>query len=271
METLPRENIYGHTKKLRFILEHLDQFQSLHGRSISLLDFGCGNGTAVSQFLIRDGVSYYGVDCHEPSLTYARNYFQGENAMFLDRVPEDILFDVIVYADVLEHLENPVAVLREHARLLKEDGMIIGSIPNGFGPFENEKRCDRWFGVSAGIRFAAALKAKWTRPEGRNRETIPYNSDSTHIQHFSRKEVCSVLSQVGFEMECFCNGSFLGGPLSERILQGAWVVRLNSRIGDWLPHWAVSTWYFTAKRKLAAFTETIHVRDLRRLTQPQKV
>jgi len=39
-------------------------------------------------------------------------------------------FDYIMFADVLEHLQNPADVLRRIKPFLKEDGYIITSIPN---------------------------------------------------------------------------------------------------------------------------------------------
>jgi 2-polyprenyl-3-methyl-5-hydroxy-6-metoxy-1,4-benzoquinol methylase len=249
MINLPKENIYGHSKKLKFILQSLNGYMNLHGKPISVLDFGCGNGTAVSQFLIQEGVGYYGVDCHEASLSYARKHYQQKNATFLDHIPEGILFDVIVYADILEHLENPLATLQEHSNMLKEGGMITGSVPNGMGPFEKEKRIDQLLAFSAGIRLAGDIKKRLIRRGPFRKEIIPYNSDSGHVQFFSRKSLFSMLQQSGFEIECFGKGAFLGGPVSERVLRGAWMKRANSKIGDLLPYWAVSTWYFTARKK----------------------
>lgn len=248
MINLPKENIYGHSKKLKFILQSLDDYMNLHGKPISVLDFGCGNGTAVSQFLIQEGVGYYGVDCHQASLSYARKHYQQKNATFLDHIPEGILFDVIVYADILEHLENPLATLQEHSNMLKEGGMITGSVPNGMGPFEKEKRIDQLLAFSAGIRLAGDIKKRLIRRRPFRKEIIPYNSDSGHVQFFSKKSLFSMLQQSGFKIECFWKGAFLGGPVSERVLRGEWMKRANSRIGDFLPYWAVSTWYFTARK-----------------------
>jgi len=221
----------------------------LHGKPISVLDFGCGNGTGVSQFLIQKEVRYYGVDCHEPSLSYARAHFQCENATFLDHLPEGVLFDVIVYADILEHLEDPLAVLQDHSRMLKEGAMIIGSVPNGRGPFEVEKRIDKLLALSAGIRLAAKLKGNLTSHGLLYKATVPYNFNSGHCQFFNRRSLVATLHGAGFGIEQFRKGAFLGGPLSERILRMAWVRRANSIIGDWLPFWAVSTWYFKARKR----------------------
>ena len=39
-------------------------------------------------------------------------------------------FDIIVFADILEHLKEPLEVLKRYKKYLKDDGYIIISIPN---------------------------------------------------------------------------------------------------------------------------------------------
>lgn len=257
-QDLPVENIYGHTKKLRFLLKHLDIYKKLHDTPVRLLDFGCGNGTAVSRFLIQDGVKYYGVDIHKPSLEYAGEHFGGENAVFLEHVPEGVRFDVVVYMDVLEHLDDPAAFLRQHHGLMKDDGILIGGVPNGFGPFENEKRIDRWFGISKKLWWAVGMAGKVRRKLTGHRPSpsvpgggeIPYHAECIHVQFFTKKSLFSLLREAGFRVECFTNGAFLGAPaITAFFLRGERVARLNARLADFLPHWAVSTWYFVAKRQ----------------------
>jgi SAM-dependent methyltransferase len=41
------------------------------------------------------------------------------------------LFDVLVFADVLEHLEDPAAVLRAAREVAAPDATLIASVPNG--------------------------------------------------------------------------------------------------------------------------------------------
>src|SRR5262249_8661342 len=134
-DDFPPENIYGHTKKLRFIRRHLAESRRAAGRPLAVLDFGCGNGSAVSRFLLGDDVDYTGVDFHRPSLAHAREHFGSPRARFCDAVPRGAAFDVIVYADVLEHLDDPLSLLRAHVRQLNDGGLVIGSVPNGYGPF----------------------------------------------------------------------------------------------------------------------------------------
>lgn len=40
------------------------------------------------------------------------------------------LYDCIIYADILEHLPDPLAVLRRHVKSLKPNGIVYISIPN---------------------------------------------------------------------------------------------------------------------------------------------
>ena len=249
MNELPKENIYGHSKKLKYILEQVNNYSIQFGDPITLLDFGCGNGTAVSQFLIRGGISFYGVDIHEPSLEYARKHFAADHAFFSDHIPTGIQFDIIVYADVLEHLPDPTALLRQHHTLLKEHGIIVGAVPNGFGPFEMEKRIDKYLRFSAALRLIVKAKKALFGSQPDGEISAPYNDDSGHMQFFLKKNFVRMLQQTGFAVAEFKKGAFLGAPLSEFLcLRSEIIANLNSKIADYLPYWAVSTWYFTATK-----------------------
>ncbi len=246
---LPEENIYGHTKKLKFIREQIDTYKKAKQRVITVLDFGCGNGSAVSQYLLRHDILYYGVDTHMLSLEYARSHYQEPNAYFLDHVPDGILFDIIVYSDVLEHLADPVTLLQKHYNALKDDGIIIGIVPNGIGPFETEKRLHTWFSFLKRLHFTSKSKRKILDVCDKTSDSIPYNADSGHVQFFTKKSLNSTLHMAGFHIHLFKKGAFLGAPFSERfILRSKSIIRINTKIADFLPFWAVSTWYFVASK-----------------------
>jgi SAM-dependent methyltransferase len=245
---LPQENIYGHTKKLKYIIHTINEQIRAKGKSITVLDYGCGNAEAVSQYIISDELMYYGVDVHEASLSYARKHFEKENTVFLSHVPESVQFDVIVYADVLEHLDNPVSVLQHHYRLLKEDGIIIGAVPNKYGAFEMEQKIDKWLKLSEALMLAKRLKRRLLGP-GLGDSQIPYNDESGHIHFFTRKTLISTLEQAGYVIDSLRNGAFWAAPLSGWLcLRRDKIVQLNASIADHLPYWAVSTWYFSAKK-----------------------
>ncbi len=50
----------------------------------------------------------------------------------VERVPFDQKFDVIVMAEVIEHLYDPLGVLKKLAKSLKKGGIIVITTPNSF-------------------------------------------------------------------------------------------------------------------------------------------
>lgn len=81
-----------------------------------ILDFGCGSG-ALAQFVPND--RYLGVDTDEDSLQQARNRFP--HHLFLSTLPSrKQKFDTIAALAVIEHVSNPVDLLRNLAAYLSE-------------------------------------------------------------------------------------------------------------------------------------------------------
>lgn len=248
MPLLPKENIYGHTKKLFFILDQIKQFAKQNPGIINLLDFGCGNGSAVSQFLMLENVNYYGLDMHLPSLEYAMSKFSKENVQFVSELPAGVTFDIIVYSDILEHLDAPEQILKSHCSLLKDNGIIIGSIPNGYGPFEIEKKIGQWLHLQEFIDLICKFADMISRKKGILAQSIPYNNDSGHVQFFTKEVLFKLMNRCRLTITHFQNGSFVGAPYSERILKGERIAHFNTKIADCLPYWMVSTWYFAARK-----------------------
>jgi len=248
---LPPENQYGHTKKLRFLIDAIARHRAALGRPVTVLDFGCGNGSAVSQYLMGEDVRYYGVDIHPDSLAHARAQFSRPDATFLDYVPEGVTFDVIVYADVLEHLDDPAATMRAHRTQLAPNGIVIGAVPNGYGPFENEQRLDRWFGLSsllAGIATLVRLMRGHPAPEVA--VSLPYNHESGHVMFFTRTRLLRTVAEAGFDLVWFGHGAFMGASVSGVLLgRSVRLLRWNVAVADRLPHWAVATWYFVLRQR----------------------
>lgn len=246
---LPPEDIFGNTKKLRFILRAIEEHRAKLGRVVRVLDFGCGNAAAVGQYLIGDGIDYVGVDFHEPSLSYARAHFGGLKAEFRTAVPTDRAFDVVVYADVLEHVSDPLGIVREHAHVLAPDGIMIGSVPNGYGPCETEKFIDRHLRLYRMLRFAKRTALRLAGRAPKDSLFIPYNHESGHIIFFTMKTLRRIASDAGMRIVRFAHGGFVGADLTgSTILASRGFVDWNIRAADRLPSWMVSTWYFVLQR-----------------------
>lgn len=92
-----------------------------------LLDVGCGNQPYRQHF--REVTSYVGLDY---PVTQALQDFQARPQVYGDarRLPfGDEAFDAVLCAQVLEHVNQPAAVLREIGRVLKPGGTGILSAP----------------------------------------------------------------------------------------------------------------------------------------------
>lgn len=94
------------------------------------LDLGGGNGLLTAN-LKEKGIDSIGVDIEDPAKVTAPflKYYQVDlnNPEKLNFKRE---FDYIILADVLEHLQSPMDLLRHIGKFLKPEGKIIISLPN---------------------------------------------------------------------------------------------------------------------------------------------
>ena len=93
----------------------------------SALDFGCGEGEVLPIVLERNGIS-----CDRYDLFY-----------FPTKVYEDKVYDLVLSTEVIEHLDNPLAVLKELLSHIKKDGYLI--LMTAFHPSDDEKFLKWWY------------------------------------------------------------------------------------------------------------------------------
>ena len=238
------ENIYGHRKKLLFLAGELDkeiQTRQVPPSQFKLLDVGCGNAQAITFPLASLGYSITGLDNFLPVIEYAKAHNPHPN---LDLVCGDIQemtgqFDGIIAADVLEHLDHPESFLKKFAELLKPGGLLLLSVPNGFGPFEIEN-----FITEKPLFLLSSIKRKLLKLPPPPWSDLPYNLESGHLQHFTFKRLSQTLESFGFKIETVRAGAFWGAYLTD-LLFGRFkgFIRWNAEIADKLPIWMVSMWY----------------------------
>jgi 2-polyprenyl-3-methyl-5-hydroxy-6-metoxy-1,4-benzoquinol methylase len=88
----------------------------------------------------------------------------------------DQRFDVLIFADVLEHLPWPVVVLRWYLRWLKEEGTVIVSLPNvGLWSVRMAHLLGRWEYAETGVL------------------------DHTHLRFFTRRSGRRLIAEAGLE------------------------------------------------------------------------
>ena len=108
-----------------YLLPHLEE-------GMRLLDVGCGSGTITMDFARRVPLALaVGVDVAEPVLDGARKEAeaQGVDVRFgvadVKRLPfPEATFDIVHTHQLLQHVPDPVAALREMARVCKPGGII---------------------------------------------------------------------------------------------------------------------------------------------------
>ena len=102
-----------------------------------ICDIGCGNG--VFTVAIKDKIKcqLIGVDSSEYALHQAKSNGFDEtikvNDLSSDILPiESNSQDLVICKDVLEHLINPVFLIEEISRILKNEGLALLHVPNHF-------------------------------------------------------------------------------------------------------------------------------------------
>lgn len=97
-----------------------------------VLDIGCRDGS-IGQLMCKRGNEVIGIDISETAVVLARE--KGLNALRLDvevevlPFPEEF-FDVVVAAELIEHLYDTDRFLEGIRRVLKKDGFLVLTTPN---------------------------------------------------------------------------------------------------------------------------------------------
>jgi GT2 family glycosyltransferase/predicted SAM-dependent methyltransferase len=117
--------------EIRF--EVTQMIQSNKDAAINVLEVGCACGATLLQLASEfRNATCYGIELNPTAATVAACSFevkQGDvETMELDY--QTNYFDYIIFADVLEHLEDPGKTMSRMKRFLKKDGHILVSVPN---------------------------------------------------------------------------------------------------------------------------------------------
>jgi 2-polyprenyl-3-methyl-5-hydroxy-6-metoxy-1,4-benzoquinol methylase len=114
---------------------HLAVYEWIGARVIGkrVLDMACGEGYG-SSVLARGAESVVGVDANPEAFEHARLRYTSQNLRFergmVENHGEPASYDAVVFLQTIEHVQDPVAVLRHFRGLLTGGGVAYVSTPN---------------------------------------------------------------------------------------------------------------------------------------------
>jgi 2-polyprenyl-3-methyl-5-hydroxy-6-metoxy-1,4-benzoquinol methylase len=148
----------------------LDGDVAFHGRRGSgrLLDIGCNEGRGLRTYAT-NGFQAEGLELNENAAAMARAGGFKVYTCLLEEFDLDASYDVAVVSNVLEHSLNPRQMLRDINRVLKTNGEVWISCPNG----------DSW--------LRRAFGRSWINWH------VPF-----HISHFSESTLRQLLKETGY-------------------------------------------------------------------------
>jgi 2-polyprenyl-3-methyl-5-hydroxy-6-metoxy-1,4-benzoquinol methylase len=202
----PRPRAAGHEgATLKYRVEEVNRaLVGLVGRPRTVLDVGCGvglNGAALK----RTGARVTGIEIVPRSVERARAVLDEVVSADItsDAEVRQVLgqrrFDLLVFADVLEHTVEPRAVLERFLPYLEDDGQILVSLPN---------------------------VAAWTVRLGLLAGHFDYQPsgilDDSHLRFFTRDSAARLCESAGLEVLCQEQNPMLVRAAKDLILK-AWV------------------------------------------------
>ena len=149
MERISPEIIQNQPDMELILLTHLKSYALTEEftRDKTVLDLGCGEGYG-SQVMARWAREIVACDVSEESIQFAKRKYPHSNIEFVfmessDNLPQNLTanpFDAVVSFQVIEHIHDDNAFIRQVAGLLKPEGIFFLTTPNAsvrLLPFQN--------------------------------------------------------------------------------------------------------------------------------------
>jgi 2-polyprenyl-3-methyl-5-hydroxy-6-metoxy-1,4-benzoquinol methylase len=149
-------------------------------KGMNVLDVGCGTGN-LAKSLAAAGNACWGITVSSQEAIIARQHMKDVIQCDIETLAilpfDHNFFDVIVMADILEHLRVPQKALQLVKPYLKRNGTIVVSLPN-----------------------VANLSVRMKLLMGRFDYTKEGILDDTHIRFFTKTTAIELLKNAGFDI-----------------------------------------------------------------------
>jgi len=223
-------------KRLEFIIRFVSKF-----KKANIIDIGCGTGS-ITIPIGSLGYDITGIDVDKKSIEIAKKRNVFEKVKFFTKKIQEVKekYDIALSTQVLEHLENPLEMMKEISRITRKYAVI--TVPNGYGPSE--------------ITGRLIAKIRKTGPKSRTRTNngmFTANYDNPHIQKFRIKNIKEMAEKAGFKVIIIKHHNFILGtfPFNQLFFHTPfkrWLEKADSKIADILPGRMTSGWYFVMKK-----------------------
>jgi len=160
-----------------------------------VLDIGCGTGAVSAVIQKLRSAQIFGVepDVHRVAVARARGIDVTEGYLTKQALATLGKFRVVVFADVLEHIPNPSALLQLGCSALDQDGFVVISVPN-----------------------VAHWSVRWSLLRGRFDYEEFGIMDATHLRWFTSASLRRWLENNGFTVEAVEHSAGVSLPVYSR-------------------------------------------------------
>jgi methionine biosynthesis protein MetW len=182
---------------LRYDGQYIDKWEStglicdMIPAGARLLDVGCGTGSV--SILIRDatGATVVGI---EPNAARAETALRRGLEVHLGVLDTTMAaavgkFDVVIFADVLEHVPDPILLLEAAKLVLRNGGAVVISTPN-----------------------VAHWTVRWDLFRGRFNYQSRGIMDATHLRWFTRETIEALFTEAGYTVDRYAVAAGLWMP-----------------------------------------------------------
>ena len=219
---------YVDFKRLDFIIQSIGNNSDKN--TLEGLDMGCGIGN-ITLPLASLGYRMTGIDISPKNINTAKSRkITVDNPFFLVGDAENFSLekenlDFVICSEVLEHLHSPHKALNLINKILKNKGLLIVTVPNGYGPYSL---------MADHLRNKVISKISNIQP-------------SEHVKTFRLYNIRNLIKEAGFEIIKINHSDFIS--FSPILVKSKRFCYLDCYLADKLPSTFVSGYFLLCRKK----------------------